>query len=172
MKNKNSKALKTKGIKMYISLLFLCFLLLQTTNAQKAITTAGSDASGTAGSISYTVGQVTYSTSSGSNGSVTQGVQQPYEISVSTALKDTEDITLGFSAYPNPTSDILKLKTGERDFNDISYKLFDVNGKLIKADKITGSETSVNMQNLLPSVYFIKMIENGKEIKIFKIIKK
>ena len=100
------------------------------------------------------------------------GVQQPYEISVPTALENTEDILLELSAYPNPTTDVLTLRTGERDIENISYRLFDMNGKLIKAGKLTGPETPVNMQSLAPSVYFIKVIQNDKEIKTFKIIKK
>ena len=166
------KSIKSKGMQvMQIALLFILFSTLNT-NAQEAIVASGGDASGTGGSVSYTVGQVAYTTASGTGGSVAAGVQQPYEISVTTAIENTEDILLEFSAYPNPTTDVLKLRTGERDFESISYRLFDMNGKLIKAGQITDPETSVDMQNLAPSVYFIKVIQNDKEIKTFKIIKK
>jgi len=171
MKNKISKTYGLTGVKLIIVSVSLLFTMLNT-NAQKAVTTAGGDASGSGGSVSYTVGQVVYTTSTGSNGSVAAGVQQPYEISVSTAIEDAKDILLEFTAYPNPATDVLNLKTGNRNFKDISYRLFDTNGKLIKTGDITGAETSVNMQNLAPSVYFIKVIENNEEIKTFKIIKK
>jgi hypothetical protein len=155
-----------------MAIIFSLLFTAMNTSAQEAVVASGGDASGTGGSVSYTVGQVAYTTTSGTNGSVATGVQQPYEISVPTALDNTEDILLKFTAYPNPASDILKLKTGERDFNNLTYKLFDMNGKLIKAGQLTGPETSVNMQSLAPSVYFIKVIQNDKEIKTFKIIKK
>jgi len=171
MKNPISKAFGITGVKLIIMLTFLLLPVLQT-NAQEAIVASGGGASGTGGSVSYTIGQVAYTTATGTNGSIAAGVQQPYEISVPTALENTEDILLEFSAYPNPTTDDLKLRTGERDFKNISYRLFDMNGKLIKTGKITGPETSVNMRNLAPSVYFIKVIQDDKEIKVFKIIKR
>ncbi len=171
MKDPNSKTFGVTGIKLLILFSFLLFPMF-TINAQEAVTTAGGDASGTGGSISYSIGQVAYTTVTSSNGSVAAGVQQPYEISVSTAIEDAKDILLEFSAYPNPATDVLKLRTGERDFKNISYRLFDMNGKLIKSGRITGPETSVNMQKLLPSVYFVRVMENSKEIKVFKIIKR
>ena len=147
-------------------------LIVLNSNAQETVATSGGDASTSGGSVNYTIGQIVYTTTVSTNGSVAAGVQQPYEISVPTALENTEDIILEFSAYPNPTTDILKLSTGKRDTKNISYRLFDMNGKLIKAGNLTGPETSVNMKNLSHSVYLIKVIENNKEIKTFKIIKK
>ena len=49
--------------------------------AQEIPIASGAVATGIGGSSSYTVGQVVYTTNTGSNGSVAQGVQQPYEIS-------------------------------------------------------------------------------------------
>ncbi len=170
MKNQLLKPFRVIRIGTFVisSLLFT----VMNSSAQEAVVASGGDASGTGGSVSYSVGQVVYTTNTGTGGSVMAGVQQPYEISVPTALENTEDILLEFSAYPNPTTDVLTLRTGERDIENISYRLFDMNGKLIKAGRLTGPETPVNMQSLAPSVYFIKVIQNDKEIKTFKIIKK
>ncbi len=69
------------------------------------------EASGSDGTASYTVGQVVYTTETGTNGySIAQGVQQPFEISVVTGIKEAKDISLSVSAYPNPTSDYLIVK--------------------------------------------------------------
>ena len=170
MKNQILKQFRLIRIGMLV--IFSLLFTVMNSNAQEAVVTSGGDASGTGGNVSYTIGQVVYTTASGTGGSVMAGVQQPYEISVPTALENTGDILLEFSAYPNPTTDVLTLRTGERDIENISYRLFDMNGKLIKAGKLTGPETPVNMQSLAPSVYFIKVIQNDKEIKTFKIIKK
>jgi hypothetical protein len=51
-------------------------------HAQESPTSTGGDATGAGGSSSYSVGQVVYTTATGINGSVAQGVQQAYEISV------------------------------------------------------------------------------------------
>ncbi len=160
-------------LKIELSIAASLFLILGDMHAQNAVVAAGGEAGGADGSVSYSIGQMVYTTNVGTNGNyIAQGVQQPYEISVFTAIENTGDILLGFSAYPNPATDILKLKTGNHDFQNISFRLFDINGKLIKAGKITGPETSVDMQNLTPSIYFIKVIENNKVIKVFKIIKR
>ncbi|MEE4177590.1 MAG: hypothetical protein V2I46_08780, partial [Bacteroides sp.] len=62
---------------------FLCLLLCFGVHAlfgQEAVVPAGGNATGSGGSVSYTAGQVFYLIHSGPSGSVSQGVQQPYEI--------------------------------------------------------------------------------------------
>lgn len=73
--------------------------------SQNAIPATGGNASGSGGSVSYSVGQVTYLINTGTSGSVAQGVQQPYEISVVTGIEEASGIELEFSVYPNPASD-------------------------------------------------------------------
>jgi hypothetical protein len=63
------------------------------------------------------------------------------------------------------------LKVENYDKENLSYKLFDANGKLLDNKKVTGNETTISMANLFPAVYFLKVIDNQKEIKTFKIIK-
>ena len=60
--------------------------------AQEAIPAAGSNAIGSGGSVSYSVGQVVYTINTGTNGSVAEGVQQPYEISVVVGIEQAKDI--------------------------------------------------------------------------------
>ena len=56
--------------------------------AQEVIPTSGGTASGSGGSASYTIGQMIYTTNNGVNGSVSQGIQQPYEISVVSGIEE------------------------------------------------------------------------------------
>jgi len=139
--------------------------------AQNAIPASGGNASGSGGTGSYTIGQVVYTTNTGTNWSAAQGVQQPYEISVVTGIEKAKDISLEIVVYPNPASDFLTLKVENYDIESLSYKLFDANGKLLESKKVTGNETIISLANLLPSLYFLKVIDNQKEIKTFKIIK-
>ena len=46
-----------------------------------------------------------------------------------------------------------------------------MNGKLIESKKVENNETSIVMSNLVPATYFLKVIQDNKEIKTFKIIK-
>lgn len=139
--------------------------------AQTTVTTSGGDASGAGGSVSYSVGQIVYSTNAGSNGSVAEGVQQPYEISVVTENNNFPDVSIECLAYPNPASDNLILSVEETDIEFLSYLLYDNNGKLIEKMKITSDKSSISMNLLAPGPYYLKVLANETEIKIFKIIK-
>ncbi len=158
--------------KLNVALIVICmFGFGIAIRAQNAIPASGGNATGS-GTVSYSVGQVVYTTNTSiTNGSVAQGVQQPFEISIITGIKQAEDITLAFSTYPNPASDFLTLKVENYDNENLSYKLFDANGKLLESKNVTGNETIISMANLLPNLYFLKVIANKNEIKTFKIIK-
>lgn len=154
-----------------LSAVLLLGLGLTGLQAQESVNVTGSNASGNGGSVNYSVGQVVYITNTGANGSVAQGVQQPYEISVVAGIEEAKDINLSVSAYPNPTSDYLTLSFGEFDISDVTYQLYDMNGRLLQNKKITGNQTSIVMSNLVPANYFVKVIQGNKEVKTFKIIK-
>ena len=96
--------MKKAFITIFLSGMFVSGHLIQ---AQNAIPASGANGSGAGGTISYTVGQVVYTTSTGTMGSVAQGVQQPYEISVVTSLEEAKDFSLEFVVYPNPATDFL-----------------------------------------------------------------
>lgn len=161
--------MRNKKLKLFA--LFVLFSGLTGLQAQEAIPTTGGNASGSGGTVSYTVGQVAYTTQIGTNGTVAQGVQQPYEISVVSGIEDTEYIQLEFSAYPNPTADLLTLKVENYDNRNLSYQLYDISGKLLKKEKLTENEVTIPMTGFIPAIYFLKVIDNQKEIKTFKIIK-
>lgn len=154
-----------------LSALLLLGLILIGVQAQEAITTTGGKALGSGGSVSYSYGQIVYTTNTSASGSVTQGVQQPYEISVVTQIEGTTGIDLAVSAYPNPTTDYLQLKIESEKLKDLSFQLYDMNGKLVQNDKITGSKTTINMSNFMRATYFLHIIQSNKGVKTFKIIK-
>jgi len=164
-----SRKWKVKSLGVATLLTFTFFL--STVSAQESVNATGGDASGSGGSASYSVGQVVYTTNVGTNGSVSQGVQQPYEISVVTAIEEAKGINLTVTAYPNPTTDYLTLSIDEFEISNLSYQLHDMNGKLLQNEKITGNQTSIVMSNLVPATYFVKVIQWNKEVKTFKIIK-
>ena len=157
--------------KLKLSAVLLLGLGLTGLQAQESVNATGGNASGSGGTVAYSVGQVVYTTNTGTNGSVAQGVQQPFEISVVTGIEEAKGINLAVSAYPNPTTDFLNLKVENYDNTNLSYQLFDISGKLLQNEKITGNQTSIVMSNLVPATYFVKVTEGNKEVKTFKIIK-
>jgi hypothetical protein len=161
-----------KRLKLSALLLFVLGLTgLQAQQIHESIPATGGNASGSGGSVSYSVGQVVYNTNTGTNGSVAQGVQQPFEISVVTGIDETKGITLQCTVYPNPTIDFLTLKVENYTIDALTYQLYDVNGKLIDSQKIEGNEAIIAISNLVPATYFLKVIQSDKELKTFKIIK-
>ena len=111
------------------------------------------------------------------NSLVAQGVQQPFEISVVTGIPEAEGINLTISVYPNPANDFLILKIDanvqtRHALSQIVYELYDINGKLLKSKNITADKTEIATNDLTPATYFLKVTDNKKVIKSFKIIKK
>jgi len=157
--------------KFDVALVAFCLFGFGTTvQAQNSVPASGGNATGS-GTVSYSVGQVVYTTNTGTNGTAAQGVQQPYEISVVTVIKGYNDIFLECLVYPNPTTDFVILKTRSYEDENLSYQLCDINGKLIYDKKADGVETYIPMGNLISATYFLKVIYNRKEVKTFKIIK-
>ncbi len=165
-----TKSVRSNLTGLKLSVVLLLGLGLTGLHAQEAIPAAGGNASGSGGSVSYSVGQVVYTTNTGTNGSVAQGVQQNYAISITTGL-DAKGINLEYTAYPNPTTDNLTLKVENHENRDLSYLLYNMNGKLLESKKLTGNKTTITMENLVPAAYFLKIINYQKGIKTFKIIK-
>jgi len=136
--------------------------------AQESPTASGGEATGAGGTMSYSVGQVVYTTNTGANGSVSQGVQQPYDIFTTVGINETS-INLEMNVYPNPTSDYLTLKVEVS--KGLSYQLFDMQGKLIENRKLKANNTIIQMEGLPKATYFLKVTEESQTVKTFKIIK-
>ena len=142
--------------------------------AQTTISTAGGNASGSGGTVSYTVGQVAYSTQTTTSGTITQGVQQPIEIFVQTALEQAKDITLQLQVFPNPVNDFLKLTvvpSATISIQSLSFQLYDVNGKLVQNNNVESNETNIMMSGFTSGTYLLKIIQGDTSFKTFKIIK-
>ena len=101
-----------------------------TLNAQEIVTTSGLNASGEGGTISYSVGQVSVAQNTGTEGSVLEGVQQPYIIDP-TVESEIANINLKLATYPNPTSDEIILTAEDLDLENLSYQLLSSEGKVL-----------------------------------------
>lgn len=138
--------------------------------AQQAIVASGGNATGTGGISNYSIGQVSYTATTGSTGSVNQGVQQAFEI-FTLGTDNFPKITLKMVVYPNPTTSVVNLKVDEYDFQNLQFQLFDIQGREITKQKVTNSETPIDVQNLPSATYLLQIISENRTIKTFKIIK-
>lgn len=162
------KSMNYKKVKLSA---FLVLFLQMASQAQQTITATGGQTYSSGGSVSYTIGQIDYTTNAGTNGSVAQGVQQPYEISVVSGIEEANGINLICTAYPNPTSEYVMLKIENYKTEKLIYWLYDINGKLILNKKIESAETILALSDLPNAIYMLKITENKKELKTFKIVK-
>ncbi len=80
-------------------------------------------------------------------------------------------ISLEIMVYPNPTTEFITLKIETYEVLNLRYQLNDIKGSLLQDNKIEGNETSIVMSSLLPATYFLKVTDNKKVVKTFKIIK-
>lgn len=158
-------------MKISFYIVFGLLILPLSIMAQQAVPASGGSAETSFGSFSYTLGQIDYGSASGTKGSMSQGVQHTYEIWVTSVMENYESIDLVFSVYPNPTIDFLDLQIENYNHSQLSYQLFDQNGKIIRAQNIDYVVTRISMASLATATYFIRVIENEIPIKTFKIIK-
>ena len=153
--------------KIIALIIFGCSII--SIQAQQTTVSAGGDASGIGGTFSYSIGQVVYTYNYGTDVIVAQGIQQPFEISI--LGLDNYQINLVMQTYPNPTKDYLVLNVHALDLSNMIFQLYDVNGRLIETRTMFSPIETICMMNLPSSVYVLKVINNNKEVKSFKIIK-
>jgi len=84
---------------------------------------------------------------------------------------DDQTLDQVVSVYPNPTVDIIRLDVKNLDWNNLNYQLFDTTGRTILISKFTDQNTLINIKDLSPAVYYLKISNKSNSIKNFKIIK-
>lgn len=153
------------------SILLFLFIFSFTNNvsAQQSANTTGKNVSQNNTTISYSIGEVYYNTTTTLSSVITQGIQQPYEIYLISGIGNEKDVQL-ITAFPNPTSSTIKIVIQDIKIDGLNYKLYDLLGKEILSGDITSNQTEVDLNNLMPAVYFIKVFRYNSTIKYFKII--
>ena len=152
-----------------ILLLFIC-LGYTTGFSQSAFVSTYNESSGSNGKVSYTIGQSYTIKGIGSNGETVNGIQQPF--SIYTLGVDDASLDIDVTIFPNPTYKELILKTGDSEMGNFSFSLYDMNGVLIKTKQIRNSETLIQMSGLQAATYMLNVMNSGKIVKSFKVIKR
>ena len=156
-------------MKQSFTTFFLIISVWAASFAQSAIVPAGGTATGNGGTVTYTIGQIAVQTNGDGTASISEGVQQPYEISV-VGVDNYPSISLSMSVYPNPTLDRLKLEISEMNFNG-EVKVFDIGGKYLFSKKIEGAVTEMDFSSFAPGSYFVIVFRDKEQLKSFKVVK-
>ena len=150
--------------------LFSLFTAVNVT-AQEVVSTQGDSYVTSIGSIDFTLGEVIINTETDGSHDLTQGFHQ-----TNWNFLGVEDFAPDYEAsiFPNPTSDILNIKSSS--FENVTYTLYDAQGKLVLQSNLTAEVTPVQVSHLASGSYSLQLtFEEGKEIasksKTFKLIK-
>ena len=151
-----------------VTVVFFCFL--QLSYAQETMPISGGKTTGTGGTVSYTVGQLVYTNPTNASGSLHQGIQQSIEF-VSSSNPELTAITLKAVTYPNPTTEYIILALKDADLTGLSYVMYDLLGRLVNKGTVAQAETKITMKSVPIGVYILRVLQNNKTLKTFKIIK-
>jgi len=155
-------------IKTTCIVLLLC--VTQLIYSQETNPASGGEATGTGGTVSYTVGQLVYTNPTTASGSLNQGIQQSIEF-VTLSNPELTALTLKAVTYPNPTTESITLALKDTNLMGLSYVMHDLLGRLVTKGTVATSETKIGMKSLPIGVYILRVQQNNKELKTFKIIK-
>lgn len=156
-------------MKRIIVTFILTFAFSAMLSAQSSLVGTGGEATGNGGSVSYSVGQIAVQSNSDGTASVSEGVQQPYEIST-VGVDNYPGITLHAVLYPNPTQGRLKLEISNLQFEG-ELKVYDVNGKYLLSKKLEGETTEFDISTYAPGTYYINVYNGTQSLKSFKVVK-
>ena len=167
--NLNLIFFKKKSMKN-ITLIMVLFCATQLVNAQETIPVSGGEATGAGGTVSYTIGQLIYTNPTTAAGSLNQGIQQSIEF-VTLSNPELTALTLKALTYPNPTTDFIILALKDANLTGLSYTMYDQLGRLVNKGTVATFETKIGMKSLPIGVYILRVQQNNKALKTFKIIK-
>jgi hypothetical protein len=141
---------------------------LTTAIAQESINTSGTSSTSSSGSISYSIGQVVYTSASGTTGSINQGVQQPFEFEIITGVEHTE---IEMAVFPNPAVEQLQLNISSTNIENYSIQLFDARGKLVMSNSKIQPINTIPVVDFMSGIYFLSVYEYSTLVKSYRIVR-
>jgi hypothetical protein len=147
---------------------FVLFSLLATgsVSAQEVVSTQGDSYSNASGSIEFTLGEVIIATGTDGTNDLTQGFHQ-----TNWNFLGVEDHAPNYEAtiFPNPTQDVLNIRTSA--FDNVTYTLYDAQGKLVLQDILSAEQTPIQVSQLAPGSYSLTLKNETQNLKTFKLVK-
>jgi hypothetical protein len=136
--------------------------------AQSALSASGNQITGSGGAMSFTVGQVVFSSKPGTSGKVNEGVQQVYPAKITPVneLVHLREVLL----FPNPTDDLLTIQISDINPERIAFKVLDSSGKEINSGLFQFPQTTISFRGLPPGTYHI-FLKTHSEFRPFKVVK-
>lgn len=152
-------------MKQYCIIIFI-MLVTESILSQEVISTQGDSYSNANGSIDFTIGEIIINTVNEGSNDITQGFHQ-----TNWNFLAIEDHAPDFevSIFPNPTEDVLNIRT--ETFENISYAIYDQQGKLVLSDILSATLNPILVNHLAPGSYSLNLYDKTQTLKTFKLIK-
>ena len=128
-------------------------------SAQEVLATQGDSYSNASANIHFTIGEVIIDTGTDGTNDLTQGFHQ-----TNWNFLGLEDFAPDYQVtiFPNPTQDVLNIKTSS--FQNVTYTLYDAQGKLVMQNILSAEQTPIQVSQLAPGAYSLELIfEEGNE---------
>ena len=154
-------------LRKLITLLLSFWCIIVFAQQQEVISPLGKSYKNSTGSMSFTLGEFMNQTFHSPDFILTQGFHQSRLVITDTRPIQHQDIEI--HVYPNPAKDFVVLKVGK--YQEFSYMLFDMMGKIIEKKEIVSTETEIDFNYLEPSLYVLKVLWNEVDVRSFKITK-
>lgn len=149
-----------------LMLIAFSLLITLTFTAQEVVSTQGDSYSNASSNIDFTIGELIIDTGTDGTNDITQGFHQTNWNFVGL---DDNDPSYEATIFPNPTSELLNIRTST--FENVTYTLYDAQGKLILQDKLSAEQTPIQASQLAPGNYSITLTNETQNLKTFKLVK-
>ncbi len=84
-----------------------------------------------------------------------------FEIDSTSSVKEYQEIEM--KLYPNPTSNVLYVVSDNIDNSESYYQVLDMHGRVLKtAKQQAGQPSALQVGELAPGIYFVKLNSNGR----------
>ena len=148
------------------TLVLFSFFVSIAVTAQEVAATQGESYSNASANIDFTIGEVIIDTGTDGTNDLTQGFHQ-----TNWNFLGVEDFAPDYEAsiFPNPTSDVLNIRTSS--FENVTYTLYDAQGKLVMQNILSAEQTPIQVSQLDPGSYSLTLNNETQNLKTFKLIK-
>ena len=135
-------------------------------SAQEVVSTQGDSYSNASANIDFTLGEVIIDTGTDGTNDLTQGFHQ-----TNWNFLGMEDFATNYEAtiFPNPTSEVLNIRTST--FENVTYTLYDAQGKLVMQNILSAEQTPIQVSQLAPGSYLLTLNNETQNLKTFKLVK-
>jgi hypothetical protein len=152
-------------MKKHALVLFSLFATIYV-SAQEVVATQGDSYSNATANIDFTIGEVIIATGTDGTNDLTQGFHQ-----TNWNFVGLEDFAPNYEAtiFPNPTEDVLNIRTSA--FENVTYTLYDAQGKLVMKNMLSAEQTPIQVSQLAPGSYSLTLNNETQNLKTFKLVK-